>query len=520
MLDIGLRSCSFGNVGAPGESPFHRLGGSMIAFISDLHIGAAVPLLPRVEQEMTPSQRSLTPLQLQLPAGAVDGFYDDLTRLARDAEATQVTLVLLGDIFDFIQTRVWLNRSNGQPQVWQDGDPEEDQVAQVMAQIAWDNRAFFHALARKKFLSWLDDTGTRHEIPLQRIYIPGNHDRLCNKHPRGRRFIDRILGLDRPVADAPFEWKLHDLEHRVLARHGHVFDEENYAGHTLADREHLLTPVGDLLTTEIASTLPDRMTAILDKFSNPPSAEVKAGLTRDLEAMFSVPGLGALTWFWKRVVRRWRGGKAFVAAVMALAVLLWRFARRCVQVPRWFGRSWAQNVLWALRATIVMPALSVLPIIGGIMYWRVFYLSDPLGIVLIAGLKAIVVLCLGLLVLWGPVVSRQPDRWLRHGAKKEARILGSVPAACLRYIVYGHTHHPVQELLTVCPDGSKIHYLNSGTWRQIIDLAEDNSEFASHKALTYVVVYGDAEQATRVAKGYARQHFECWTGALRDDECF
>ena len=505
--------CLFCLLSTPG-------GYDMIVFISDLHIGAAVPLLPGVGQSMTPSQRSLAPLQLQLPAGAVEGFYDDISRLARDAGAKKVTLVLLGDIFDFIQTRVWLNRSKGAPQAWRHGDPEEDQVAEVMARIVWDNRAFFRAVSGRQSLSWEDEEGIAQEIQLERVYIPGNHDRLCNKHPRVRRFVDRVLGLHRSVADAPFDWQLNDSEHAVLARHGHVFDGENFAGRALTDPGHLLTPVGDLLTVEIASTLPDRMTSILESFGRPPSPEITAGLKRDLEAMFSVPGFSALTWFWKRVVRRWRGGKCFIAAVWALAALLWRFARRCLRLPRWFGRSWGQNVLWALRSAIVVSVVAALPLIAALMCWRVSALAIPLGRVLTDGARAIGAEVCALLLLWGPVIVRNPDRWLRKGARDDAKRSMKLAPDCVRYIVYGHTHHALQELLTVCPDGRPIYYLNTGTWRQVIDLAGDNSDFASYKTLSYVVVYGQAEQEKRLRDGQPRQYFEGWAGKLRDEECF
>ena len=494
----------------------------MIVFISDLHVGANVPLLASVEQGMSKLQRDLAPLQMQLSAGAVEGFYADLTRLAQDAGARKVTLVLLGDIFDFIQTRVWLSRNTGQSPAWASRDPDEGQVMDVLDHIVRDNRALFRAIAGRNCLSFLDVQGKQQEIPLERVYVPGNHDRLCNKYPRARRFVDEALGLRRPLAEADFTWEFHDTDHRVFGRHGHVFDEENYAGTAaFTDDGHLRTPIGDLLTTEIASTLPDRVAATLDRLRHPPSATIKAELKRDLEAMFSVPGLGTIKWFSKRIIGRWRGGKVLWASIVALATLTWGFARQCLERPRWFGRSWGQNTTWSLRATIGIPALLGLLTVAGVAAWHGWALLHGPHSVLAPWLVAALVAAVALpAILWWPVFCRNPDSWLERGAGREAQQLNRENPGCIRCIVYGHTHNALQKLLTVASGGSPVHYLNSGTWRQIIDLAADDSEFASHKSLTYVAVYADAEQETRSRNGRSRQYFECWTGALRDDECF
>jgi len=216
----------------------------MIVFISDLHIGATVALSPAEQAKrkaeavrLSVRGESVQPLKLQLKAGAVRGFYDDLKRLAKDANAQEVIVALLGDIFDFIQTRAWLDPTTQKPTAFVKGDPSEPQILNVLTEIACDepvNREFFRALREVNELEVPGWSGTGKGPPVRRVFVPGNHDRLCNAHASVRHKVRDILGIHHvsdAQAEAPFDWQLPDdlrRQYAVLARHGHEFDIQNY----------------------------------------------------------------------------------------------------------------------------------------------------------------------------------------------------------------------------------------------------------------------------------------------------
>ncbi len=576
----------------------------MIVFISDLHIGATVPLSAerqelraRIWQEAQqrgrstaqPGARELEPLKLQLTARAVRGFYADLARLARGANAEKVTIVLLGDIFDLIQTRLWQEKGSGQDEAWVHGEPDEQQVLAALTEIAEGddlNREFFRELRRRESVMWEDAAGNVRRADIERVYIPGNHDRLCNLHGSVREKVRDILGIPYGTpeeAKAEFGWELSEAlqrEYGVLARHGHVFDAHNYAGgKRLSDECHRRAPIGDLLTTQIASKLYGRMAWALEHQPHLRSTEDYAQVVRALEAMFAAPGaMGPVGFLWRRLRGKWSERAIIWAAVWSVLVLGTRFARHCCRWPAWFGCSWWSNVQWGLRTTVGLGALvaggaTILAVVVALAQPHLLWLRRWLGhlpapflpvlVAILLVLVALVVLrlmhrhplrtsaatfalALGVVVwkhwlheagshmwpfppwlwvmlgitllaacLWLPLaLMRNPNIALLQGAIREARPRRD----WLRCVVYGHTHNPVQELLTVGDNGAPIYYLNAGTWHQKLDPAADGSDFVSHKNMTYVVVYKDSE-ATADDHG-AKQYFETWTGTLHDGDCF
>jgi len=85
-------------------------------------------------------------------------------------------------------------------------------------------------------------------------------------------------------------------------------------------------------------------------------------------------------------------------------------------------------------------------------------------------------------------------------------------AASAHYIVYGHTHHhEIVPLDTLALGGNVVRqmYLNSGTWRQVHELAQAaprDLEFVNYEVMTYLAFFKGTERGGR---GY-----EAWSGAL------
>lgn len=89
----------------------------------------------------------------------------------------------------------------------------------------------------------------------EKIYVTGNHDRLCNQFPSIRGKVRRFLGI--APGDAPLAHFFQDTDHRVFARHGHEYDKFNYKG-GLGYRfsDYMKVSIGDPITTELVAGLP------------------------------------------------------------------------------------------------------------------------------------------------------------------------------------------------------------------------------------------------------------------------
>ena len=84
----------------------------------------------------------------------------------------------------------------------------------------------------------------------------------------------------------------------------------------------------------------------------------------------------------------------------------------------------------------------------------------------------------------------------------------------MRFVVYGHTHDPVQAALSA--DGNtQDTYLNSGTFRQRVFRTEDRQGFISSEHMTYLCFFREDEAATwrDPAEKLAGPAFAAWRGA-------
>jgi hypothetical protein len=82
----------------------------------------------------------------------------------------------------------------------------------------------------------------------------------------------------------------------------------------------------------------------------------------------------------------------------------------------------------------------------------------------------------------------------------------------IRYVVYGHTHDPLQAALRVSYDSvepNEYVYLNSGTWRTRYYKSKKGLSFIGWKNLSYVVFYKKEERELNTPT------FETWTGTLK-----
>lgn len=217
-------------------------------------------------------------------SGAFKLFRDALSDLAYGASwrangkykpIEDLHLVLLGDILDVIRSTQWLQVNGVQSQVrpWHNpqSQPFVDKVGAITAAILQKNRASLAALKNLNGsvtipeatetgmpadVDWKPDGKGRQPVEVHLHYLVGNHDWFFHlpgpPYDQIRQTIMNAMGLETP-ANAPFPHDPSDSatiqqiysDHRVLARHGDVYDPFNYDG----DRNE--SSLGDAIVVEL-----------------------------------------------------------------------------------------------------------------------------------------------------------------------------------------------------------------------------------------------------------------------------
>jgi UDP-2,3-diacylglucosamine pyrophosphatase LpxH len=406
-----------------------------------------------------------------IPASAFKGAFKDIRNYCRDPE--EIKIVFLGDVFDLLRTTYWLDKDESE-RPWGDIANKKDRIDYhanvIMDKILEENRETFDLFAGN-----LRDLC---EFPMEpeRIYIPGNHDRLCNFFDSLRTKARKALGI--PASTDPFPHAYDDkqfkIRYGVFARHGHEYDTYNYEGtFHFADIDYEQVPIGDVITTEIAARLPY---TILQHVQ----AKERENLQRNLEEIEDVRPLSAIfEWLFYQVHENSQIKNEINNAVHEIADKF----NNLEFVKRWYKRHHDWNILSSqsdkLHAAINMCRLLEIDACEEIVkiFSKIFGSSSSLS-------------------------ASELDQTLIKNAQD---IL--VPTSDYNYVVMGHTHNPLQVPIGITNDGREQVYLNTGTWRQRNIQGTKNS-FIGIKSLTYTMFYSSNENGA--------QNFEVWTGALNE----
>jgi hypothetical protein len=208
----------------------------MLIFISDLHFVDG------------------TAGEHNVPADAFRLFFEEIAETAdwliQDGrKIDEMKVVFLGDIFDLLRTEMWFDYPESERPWGNDQKKIETNANTILDAILKKNKTTFDLLSgnlKKEF-----------NLPKEpvRIYVPGNHDRLCNKYQSLRDKVCQSLGL--PSRTTPFDHFFQDVNYGVFARHGHEYDKFNYEGSISYNYpDYMRVPIGDPITTELVAKLP------------------------------------------------------------------------------------------------------------------------------------------------------------------------------------------------------------------------------------------------------------------------
>ncbi|RPI22682.1 MAG: hypothetical protein EHM57_04985, partial [Actinobacteria bacterium] len=389
-------------------------------------------------------------------------MFADMADRARQAGAQEVKIALLGDIFDLVRTEHWFDLD---PELRPWGSrPSEAAAVDAFDAIVARNSSTFDLFSR--------GLGERFGFPVEPewIYVPGNHDRLCNVYPSLRRRARGSLGL---AGDEPLPRVLLEPEYGVYGRHGHEFDPYNFEGEPVFGgsgeqdveaKAYEETPIGDVIASEFASKLP-----VLVRHRSVETSPHGETLVDKFRELFDVRPLGAIV-DWLEVQRSRQPA--------SLDGLINDAMRQCADefadipfVEEWINRhdDWKNpfdeadklemlfGLLGHVDFTSMRSALSIAR--SGAEGHEAHY----------------------------PEMARRDFAQLDADPELRDRI---------QYVVYGHTHSPVQVAVGVVGDfgneRSRV-YINTGTWRPSHRHALDDSGFVTWSNVTVTYVYRPGE---------------------------
>ncbi|MDX1665020.1 MAG: hypothetical protein R3272_14610 [Candidatus Promineifilaceae bacterium] len=435
-----------------------------------------------------------------LSAPTREAFLADVVALARQTGATEVRLLLLGDIVDLIRTQQWLEEAP-EDRPWGahglrdvagpapgsrtaarcldilgcfPADGRRESVAQPsILRHNWETFAFF-----RNFPETIRERLGR-ELPVEVIYVIGNHDRLCNLYPAVRDELQRVLGLEVdeettitvPSGEWVYPYHYVDEAHGLFARHGHQFDPFSFEGPEFDHAAHMEPSVSDVISAEIVVRIPHTLASL-----QPHHPAVEDRLIENLKDVDDVRPFGsAVDWFHYRVDKEDNR-----AVRRALEETFDRVLSDFLSLP--FVREWEH------------PRMELDEVVRAVTHPRLQPLVDRVIDVTNSD---------WLLRILLPNI----DKFAYHGggsdkyteAAYEEAIWRNNPA--IHFIVYGHTHRAMVQPLSAS-SGDQVVYLNTGTWRNQIfrTLPADQSQapFVKLKQMTYVFLYNEQENRRRV----------------------
>lgn len=451
--------------------------------------------------------------QHNLPAEAFRTiFLNDIVSLARDKGATELKVLLLGDIPDLLRSEQWFAEEiadrpwgkNGlqdivslRPgsrteqrclkilgQLPADGRPESVATPSILA-ANWETFEFFRNLPTI-FCQQLGRT-----VPVELIYIVGNHDRLVNLYPSVRDELRKIMGLtitSTTINGNPNHswWYLYDFiapEYALYARHGHEYDPFNFADSRDRSRPgYLNMPIGDLIATEFAVNLPYTMAGLRSKYP-----AIDETLINNLKELDNIrPTSAILEWFYYRISRE-RSWEIRQALDETFDTVIRHFLNLDF-VGHWHSPDTYWDELARLFST---PFLRWLP-------QSVLKLTSAAT----------------LLRLFLPIIERSTTANDVVDGYAEAAYQEPIwrNNQQIQFILYGHTHQPLQQPLEG-QDRREVIYVNTGTWRgrlhRTIPL-DSAGDFIKLKQMTYATFYHAGEDQDGKKPGTVS--CDIWTG--------
>lgn len=420
--------------------------------------------------------------------GAFELLHDEIVVNAKKKRATELKVVLLGDILDLVRTDYWAVNIPYLQRPW---NGTIDPTTGMNSNTAEVERQFNEVLGRilrhtstTSLCAMLDSLALEAEHngwPMNLIYVVGNHDKALNTFALLRQRVQESFARAKPI----FTSTLFAPEYALLARHGHEWDLACHAlefwGKVLREGEPI-----------------DRFDERLDRvmaLGEVVTAELMSGFLHNCHVRFREAGLTS------EQDRELLGGLMDVNNLRPMTdIFMWL---------RWFTRyneerytrPIAQALTDALDALLESSYARAWDRIGS------FDLTDKLALAR-AGLKLSGLDLAERAMQIAGFFSSHTDE-LKEGARQE--FFSPHRDRRIRYIAYGHTHEARQDFFS--GDRDPLMYLNTGTYLPFIQAAEEKRGFATAYRMTMAFFYNRNEDTS----GRADQTptMQVWNGIRR-----
>jgi len=411
----------------------------MLVIISDLHF-----------TDGTTSNWSKGIDLFNIPPKAFRLFISKISNIVERRKSIEnVTFIYNGDIFDLLRTETWFGLTD-------DSHPwsvplKKDIVYEKCNDIL---QSTVNHSQNMESLAWL--SGTHDEFQnvwkvdatIDRVYIPGNHDRIINLFQPCRSLVRQKL-LGKTGGGIFNNFYMDQDHHKALVMHGHESDAYNCEFDKNGNPKYKEIPIGDPMTTMLFS----RLGYEANQLKIPKEAKKRF---REIDNVR--PTLATIRYV-QDIIKDFKIEKRVEEMLSQVVkdfedldyVETWQDKH-----DKWnFGYDEADKLQVALRA-IKLLGTSLPP---GLLEKLAGFLKDE------------------------------------SCQKLALRQLRSVLGGGLLYCVFGHTHDPVHIPLYVA-DGMERHYLNSGTFRATFSQAFDEREFLRFQRMSFVIIYGPKEYDT------------------------
>ncbi|HEX8905494.1 MAG TPA: hypothetical protein VF771_11660 [Longimicrobiaceae bacterium] len=450
----------------------------MLIVISDLH-------LTDCSTAANPHSTAFTLLTTELKASVAA------------KRATEIHVLLLGDVFDVVRTSYWHQHVPFAERPW-NGDRLDPATgmnpdAKVEKQFGEVLAGVLKQRSSAALIDGIKSLGDEANLPVAVTYVLGNHDRVLLNFPSLQRQVAAAFG---PVP-VTFANHFHSPEYRVFARHGHEWDD-NCHGWKLRDKvlkpgpgvgrfdpeAYRVMAIGEVITAELMSGFVHRVRQL-----RPDDGEFLrvAGEVNNLRPQIEV--IHWLQWLMKEETLRERlddCGRAFRESLEAM--LDTRLARE-------WDRLKPDLLVTGDITDTLGKALAILKTRDGLRkLQKIVPLLEKGGAVLDA-------------------LRGHPEDSLYRGAVEEYGGKG-LPVG-VEYLMYGHTHRARQECFGAEVDGPARMYVNTGTFLPLIERAADHTSFFRSNRMTFVCFYrSDEDVEGRMGSGPT---VDVWDGMKRKD---
>jgi len=436
-------------------------------------------------------------------ASAFDLITREIEAAAKAKQATELQLLLLGDVLDLVRTDYWHRKTTMADRPWGgELDPStgmnrntgliQGQFEQVLGGVLASPEG-------QAFVAALNGLSGVTRLPTDVTYVIGNHDRVFNNFASLEQQVRAALGGVRSLT---FANAFRSDEYGVLARHGHEWDE-NCHGQVFYNK--VLRPSGAPALGRF-----DAATYRVMGIGEVVTAELMSGLVHYARAAqpSSTPAWGQFIEAFKEVnnIRP------------TLDVFSWL---------EWFARDQLAAYKPALHAALKASLDGVL---GSSLAKRWDSLAPDLLVTgdLTDRLSFLRSAILGnsfdefsgrvksLATLQGLADKLTPDSdAYADGAESEAEWAqwGATPPGPIQYVLYGHTHKARHLAFGAARNGRVRMYINTGTLLPLIQRTKSRDGFATAAQMTIAFFYrADEDRTGRADLGPT---LDLWNGIRR-----